>query len=324
MQFREQIFELLFSTPGGVVNGQNQRDIRNTNFFKILRANPSLAIFYADFLGRHGAKPSLLKDLGIESGIFFNPDQSPETAAAPDGVIPKSRAFTSGTRACPELAEGDLPKHTAVRLEPSQNEAPETLKGSTPMAVSTNPRTCSHIKVNGLRCGSPALRGEIFCYFHQRMIRGVRTPPKSRIHPMAMLEDEASIQASLMETINAIVRNQIDIERARLVLRALHIAARNARRANFKPFPTEVATEVPEYPASPEVKPPDSMLEQAGVLQLINKPKPRYPTDYGLTIEQAIKEGLPPEEFDPPRDLDEANANVKEYIEKFMGTPTSG
>ena len=92
------------------------------------------------------------------------------------------------------------------------------------MAVSTNPRICSHIKVNGVRCGSPALRGEIFCYFHQRMIRGVRTPPRSRIHPMAMLEDEASIQASLMETINAIVRNQIDVNRARLVLRALHIA----------------------------------------------------------------------------------------------------
>src|SRR5208282_3419161 len=71
MQFREQIFELLFSTSDGVVNGQNHHDIRNTNFFKILRANPSLAIFYADFLGRHGAKPSRLKDLGIESGIFL-------------------------------------------------------------------------------------------------------------------------------------------------------------------------------------------------------------------------------------------------------------
>jgi hypothetical protein len=288
MQFREQIFQLLFSTPAGAVNGQNRHDIRNTNFFKILDANPSLAIFYADFLGRRGANSSLLKDLEIKSGIFFNPDQATEN------------------------------KHT------EKSPIPETPKGSTPMAVSTSIRICSHIKVNGVRCGSPALRGEIFCYFHQRMIRGVRTPPRSRIHPMAMLEDEASIQASLMETINAIVRNQIDVNRARLVLRALHIATRNARRADFRPYHTEVATEVPEYPAPPEVNPPDPVLSKAAVLRLINKPKPRFPSDFGFTREQALEWGHTPDELDPPRDLDEANANVKQYIEAFVGTPTSG
>jgi hypothetical protein len=28
--------------------------------------------------------------------------------------------------------------------------------------------TCQHIKKNGIRCGSPALRGRSFCYFHTR------------------------------------------------------------------------------------------------------------------------------------------------------------
>ena len=48
------------------------------------------------------------------------------------------------------------------------------------MPLNQNIRVCTHIKVNGVPCGSPALHGEIFCYFHQRMIRGVPTPPKSR------------------------------------------------------------------------------------------------------------------------------------------------
>ena len=51
-------------------------------------------------------------------------------------------------------------------------------KGSIAMPLNKNIRVCTHIKVNGVPCGSPALRGEIFCYFHQRMIRGVRTPAK--------------------------------------------------------------------------------------------------------------------------------------------------
>jgi len=118
------------------------------------------------------------------------------------------------------------------------------------MAITPNTRVCTHIKVNGIRCGSPALRQEVFCYFHQRMIRGVRTPPKSRLHPIAMLEDPQAIQASIMEVVNAIVRNQIDIERARLVLRALGIAVRNAGKARFDCWTSDMVKNVPDYPAA--------------------------------------------------------------------------
>src|SRR5580658_7738606 len=38
-------------------------------------------------------------------------------------------------------------------------------KGSTPMSLNQNIPTCTHVKVNGTRCGSPALRNEVFCYF---------------------------------------------------------------------------------------------------------------------------------------------------------------
>jgi hypothetical protein len=111
MLLREIILDKLLETPAG-----QEFDLRNTLFFKILAANPLLARFYADLFRRHGANPSLIKDLETRSGIIFTPDRSP------------------------------------------RNARPKPAKGSNQMAVNPNPRVCSHIKVNGVRCGSPALR----------------------------------------------------------------------------------------------------------------------------------------------------------------------
>jgi hypothetical protein len=101
-----------------------------------------------------------------------------------------------------------------------------------PVPHHPNTKVCTHVRVTGHRCGSPALRGERFCYFHQRMMRGVPVPPDARLHPVALIENEAAIQASLMEVINAIARNTIDIRRAELILKALHIAVKNTRRTH--------------------------------------------------------------------------------------------
>ncbi len=131
------------------------------------------------------------------------------------------------------------------------------------MPVSPSVRTCTHIKVTGHPCGSPALSGERFCYFHQRMIRSVRTPPKSRIHPMAIIENEEGIQVALMETINAIARNQIDLQRANLILRALSIAVRNSRRVRFDRCESEMVRAIPDYPPAPA---PSEKLAAAEVI----------------------------------------------------------
>jgi hypothetical protein len=148
-------------------------------------------------------------------------------------------------------------------------------KGSTPMPLNQNIRVCTHIKVNGVPCGSPALHGEVFCYFHQRMIRGVRTPAKSRLHPIALIENEEGIQASLMEVINALVRNTIDLRRAQLILRALHIAVRNSPRVHFDIYKSDMVHEVPDYPAAPAPqKPASPAIAQAAALAQIPRPKP--------------------------------------------------
>jgi hypothetical protein len=226
MLLRQIISQKLFETPAGT-----KFDIRNTLFFNILRANPLLARFYADLFRRHGANPSIIKDLETRSANFSSPDQS------------------------------------------TRNPTTETKKGSNTMAVNPNTRVCAHIKVNGIRCGSPALRQEVFCYFHQRMIRGVRTPPKSRLHPIANFEDAQAIQASLMEVVNALVRNQIDVPRARLILRALSIAARNAPKTRFDCWQSDMVKEVPEYPAAPPVASPFAIASvQATALTSTNTP----------------------------------------------------
>ena len=148
-------------------------------------------------------------------------------------------------------------------------------KGVNPMPLNQNIRVCTHIKVNGVPCGSPALRGEVFCYFHQRMIRGVRTPAKSRLHPIALIENEEGIQASLMEVINALVRNTIDFRRAQLILRALHIAVKNSPRVHFNIYKDEMIHEVPDYPAvATPPKPASAAITQAGALARIPLPKP--------------------------------------------------
>jgi hypothetical protein len=223
MLLRKIILEKLLAAPAGT-----EFDIRNTLFFNILRANPLLARFYADLFRRHGANPSIIKDLETRSANFFSPDQSTNKAK----------------------------------------------KGSTIMAVNPNTRVCSHIKVNGVRCGSPSLRQEVFCYFHQRMIRGVRTPPKSRLHPIANFEDAQAIQVSLMEIVNALVRNQIDVARARLVLRALSIAARNSSKTHFDCWQSDMVKEVPDYPAAPPAAGPFAIATaQASALATINTPQ---------------------------------------------------
>jgi hypothetical protein len=140
------------------------------------------------------------------------------------------------------LRPGSYNHHKAKNL----TERYPYFRGLNFMPLNPNVKICTHIKVTGIRCGSPALRGENFCYFHQRMIRGVPTPSKARIHPMALIENEEAIQVALMETINAIVRNQIDLKRANLLLRALSIAVRNSRRVRFDRCESEMIRKLPE------------------------------------------------------------------------------
>ncbi|HUK74136.1 MAG TPA: hypothetical protein VLV47_01545 [Candidatus Bathyarchaeia archaeon] len=111
------------------------------------------------------------------------------------------------------------------------------------------PRQCEHIKSNGEFCGSPALRGRNYCYFHLthigRRLRAERSQARAQAGPAANavvelklppFEDANSIQIALMQVVDALLNNRIDSKRAGLVLYALQTASSNlANGAGFAP-----------------------------------------------------------------------------------------
>ena len=131
-----------------------------------------------------------------------------------------------------------------------------------------NVRNCTHIKVTGQRCGSPALRREFFCYFHTRVIKGVQQRVDMQLHSMALLEDCESIQLSIMHVVDGLIKGTLDATRARLIIQALRIAARNAKNVRFDAhdhgvMAQPIVREVPDYARQyliehPEFGPPIS------------------------------------------------------------------
>src|SRR5271170_4572646 len=118
-----------------------------------------------------------------------------------------------------------------------------------PLPPHPNVRRCTHIKVNGQRCGSPSLRREFFCYFHTLVIKGVQQRVDRQLGAIAMLEDRESVQLSIMLVVDGLVKGTLDPIRGRLILQALRLAARNVQHLRFgTPFEADKQTMVREVP----------------------------------------------------------------------------
>ena len=128
------------------------------------------------------------------------------------------------------------------------------------MAIQPTMMQCTHIRLNGYRCGSPALRGQRLCYFHARMRRATKAKVDAAIPQLLLLEDEESIQGALMQIIDLLLYDQIELKRASLILRAIEIAARNVQNlslnawanndeTDYSDFDGEMVQEVPEEAA---------------------------------------------------------------------------
>jgi hypothetical protein len=111
------------------------------------------------------------------------------------------------------------------------------------------PNRCQHIKINGVQCGSPALRRKRFCFFHQRF-QGERirlaadnakanaratTKRSSGTFTLPVLEDANSIQIALMEVMRLLLSRQIEHKTASLLLYALQTASHNLHHISFAP-----------------------------------------------------------------------------------------
>ena len=108
----------------------------------------------------------------------------------------------------------------------------------------TKPAQCEHVKVNGVRCGSPALRTRRLCYFHFMS----RVP---RIELVPILEDGNAIQAGVLQIIHGMLAGRLDTKRAALALYGLQIAASNLPRVQTEPPRRRIVLDAPpelDYP----------------------------------------------------------------------------
>jgi len=117
------------------------------------------------------------------------------------------------------------------------------------MRIPKDIRRCQHIKVNGEQCGSPALRRNRFCYFHNawrpREMRLAASPspqPQSTIL-FPVLEDANSIQVAVMQVMQLLLTHEIDTKVAGLLLYGLQTASANLRVGTLNPAPEKVVIE---------------------------------------------------------------------------------
>jgi hypothetical protein len=94
-------------------------------------------------------------------------------------------------------------------------------ESTTPEKKST--AICEHIKDNGLRCGSPALRGRHFCYFHSRAHNPTGRFGR-RNYRVAVPEVGESLIIALTHVMQALATGDVPPKTANAMLYALSLA----------------------------------------------------------------------------------------------------
>jgi len=96
---------------------------------------------------------------------------------------------------------------------------------------------------------------------------------------MALLEDCESIQLSLMHVVDGLVKGTLDPNRAKLIIQALRIAARNAKNVRFddslyKPTDPPMVREVPDYARQYQIEHPELAQSKCGAGALARETEP--------------------------------------------------
>jgi len=96
-------------------------------------------------------------------------------------------------------------------------------------------KECRHIKSNGLKCQSPAMRGSQFCYFHGRKRIYVARPSRDAQIELPPLDSLASVHAALNQVMIALAAGTITTKRAGVFLNAIQIARQTVCSLPFAP-----------------------------------------------------------------------------------------
>jgi len=97
--------------------------------------------------------------------------------------------------------------------------------------------TCNFLKYDGVLCGSPALRGREYCYFHHHQIHDAAYGARARRRryevrfTLPALEDPCVIQDLLSQVAGALAADTIDYRRANAMISALRMASTELRNS---------------------------------------------------------------------------------------------
>lgn len=114
-------------------------------------------------------------------------------------------------------------------------------------------RNCQHVLTNGALCNAPPLRNRSYCHFHLdligRRMRAARARARRQVVPMKMplFEDLHALQVGLMQLGDAIQHNEIDVQRGRLLLSVLRLAASNLKCKQSWAMPAHPNTDRETY-----------------------------------------------------------------------------
>jgi hypothetical protein len=86
---------------------------------------------------------------------------------------------------------------------------------------------CAHLKTGGGKCGSPAVSGDSYCYFHGDARAKRQAAAEAKAFDMPLLEDKLSIQVAVMHVCGLLSNKTIDEKTARAMFCGLRIAQRS-------------------------------------------------------------------------------------------------
>ena len=106
--------------------------------------------------------------------------------------------------------------------------------------MSASSPACHHVHPTGRPCGSPALRGERFCFFHHPRRRPLTRTRLCRIpFDVPPITDPENLQITLSEIIRRLADNTLDTKRATLLLMTLQMAKTNLPKLPAYPYSAE-------------------------------------------------------------------------------------
>ena len=174
---------------------------------------------------------------------LFRQIQSEIAASAPE--IPAENSQVPAIRARNSNHSGDLP--AGVSESPQTHDLQSPPPGPTQhpsleerLDRANRARRCQHIRANGLRCGSPAMREYLYCYFHQLWraqaeYQPFRPDPNAFLYKLPLLEDANGVQLAIQQVLDAVVAGRLDLKSAHTLLYGLQTASANVRLTSFDP-----------------------------------------------------------------------------------------